>query len=65
MNLLEKFMDLPHATLLTYVAIIAAVVGYISGDLTLFQAMAAAGVGGVGAGQLGIARNGSGRGVKK
>lgn len=63
--MLTKLLDLPHATLLTYVGIVCAVLGYLNGDLTLLQAFAAAGVTGIGAGQLGVARNGSGRGIKK
>jgi hypothetical protein len=65
MNVLEKLMDLPHATLLAYAAIILSVIGYLQGSLTLEQAFITSGVGTAGAGGLGIARNGSGRGVKK
>lgn len=65
MNVLERLMNLPHATLLAYAAIILAVIGYLQGTLTLDQAFVASGVGTAGAGVLGVARNGSGRGVKR
>lgn len=64
-QLFEKFFDLPHATLLTYAAIVLSVIGYLNDTLTLEQAFVASGVGTAGAGVLGVARNGSGRGVKK
>lgn len=64
-QLIEKFFDLPHATLLTYVAIALSVIGYLNGTLTLEQAFVASGVGTAGAGVLGVARNGAGRGVKR
>jgi hypothetical protein len=55
---------LPLGTVLTIVAVVVAVVGYLDGSLTLFEALAAAGIGGGGAGAIGIARNGAGRGLK-
>lgn len=65
MKILEKLMDLPHATLLAYAAIILSVIGYLQGSLTLEQAFITSGVGTAGASGLGIARNGSGRGIKR
>lgn len=65
MKILEKILDLPHATLLAYVAIALSIIGYLNGTLTLEQAFVASGVGTAGAGALGIARNGSGRGLKR
>jgi hypothetical protein len=63
--IVTKILDLPHATLLTYAAIALSLIGYLNGTLTLEQAFITSGVGTAGAGALGIARNGSGRGVKK
>lgn len=65
MQIFERFLDLPHATLLTYAAIVLSVIGYLQGTLTLEQAFVASGIGTAGAGVLGVARNGSGRGLKK
>jgi hypothetical protein len=65
MNIIEKVLDLPHATLLTYAAIVLALIGYLNGTLDLEQAFIASGIGTAGAGVLGHARNGAGRGVKK
>lgn len=61
----EKILDLPHATLLSYIGIVVAVVGYLNGTLTLEAAFALASGGTAAAGLLGHARNGAGRGVKK
>lgn len=61
-NFLNK---LPAATLTHLGGIVIALIAYLNGDLTVFQALAAVGIVGVGAGQLGTARNGAGRGVAK
>jgi hypothetical protein len=66
MKALEAFIDhLPAATLTHIGGIVIALVGYLNGDLSVFQALAAVGIVGVGAGQLGVARNGAGRGLKR
>lgn len=66
MKALEKFVDnLPLATLTAVGGGVVALVGYLNGDLTVFQALAAWGVTSAGGGVVGHARNGAGRGVKK
>lgn len=57
--------DIPIATISFIAGCILAIVGYVSNDLTVFQALAVCGIVGVGSGQLGVARNGAGRGVRK
>jgi hypothetical protein len=57
--------DIPVATLQTLAGIVLAIIAYISKDLTIFQAFAAVGINTAGAGVVGVARNGSGRGVKR
>jgi hypothetical protein len=57
--------DLPLATLISIAGIGLAIVGYLSHDLTIFEAMAAAGITSGGAGAIGHARNGAGRGLRK
>lgn len=57
--------DLPMATLIAIAGIALAIIGYISNDLTIFEAMAAAGITSGGAGAIGHARNGAGRGLRK
>lgn len=64
-ELLEKLMDLPHATIIADVVVVLVIVAYLQGTITFEQAIIALGAGTTGAGFLGIARNGSGRGVKK
>lgn len=61
MSILDK---LPAATLTHIGGIVIATIAYLNGDLSVFQALAAVGIVGIGAGQLGVARNGSGRGLK-
>jgi hypothetical protein len=57
--------DLPLATIMTIGSGILSLIAYLNGDLNVTQALAAWGIVGVGAGQVGQARNGSGRGLKK
>lgn len=65
MSAIEKLIDkLPLATILSLSAVVIAFVGYLNGDLTVFQALSAAGISSAGAGVLGHARNGAGRGTK-
>lgn len=65
MAAIEKFLDnIPAATITHIGGIVIATIAYLNGDLSVFQALAAVGIVGVGAGQLGVARNGAGRGVK-
>lgn len=60
-----SFLDhIPLATITHIGGGIIALIAYLNGDLDVFQALAVWGIVGVGAGQLGVARNGSGRGVK-
>jgi hypothetical protein len=60
-----SFLDnVPLATVLSIIGSALATIAYFNGDLTIFEALAAWGVVNVGAGQLGVARNGSGRGTK-
>lgn len=61
MDLLDK---VPVATLSYIGGIVIAVIAYINNDLTAFEALAAAGVVGFGAGKVGEARNQAGRGLK-
>lgn len=57
--------DFPVATVGFIAGVIVTVIAYINGDLTVFEALAAFGFSGVGAGAIGHARNGAGRGVKR
>jgi hypothetical protein len=57
--------EIPVATLQTVAGIVLAVIAYISKDLSIFQAFAAVGINTAGAGVVGVARNGAGRGVKR
>lgn len=60
-----SFLDnVPLASVLTVGAAILATIAYLNGDLTVFEALGAFGITTVGAGQVGQARNGAGRGVK-
>jgi hypothetical protein len=63
-NLLEKFWDLPRATIIADVVIVLVVVAYFKGTVSFEEAVIALGAGTAGAGVLGHARNGAGRGVK-
>lgn len=54
----------PVATLQTIAGIVLAIVAYISKDIGIFEAFVAVGANTAGAGVLGQARNGAGRGVK-
>lgn len=55
---------IPVATYQFLAGLIIAIIAYVSKDLTVLQAFAAVGANTLGAGALGIARNGAGRGVK-
>jgi hypothetical protein len=57
--------NVPVATLSFIAGAVVAVIGYISNDLTVFQALAAVGIVGFGGGKIGEARNGAGRGLRK
>jgi hypothetical protein len=56
---------LPVATVIAYVGAAIALIGYLNGDLTVFEALAAVGITNFGAGKLGQARNEAGRGLRK
>lgn len=59
-----KFLDkLPLATVMTLGGGLLALLGYLNKDLSIFEALAAWGIVGVGGGQVGEARNSAGRGV--
>jgi hypothetical protein len=61
-----SFLDhLPLATVMTIGGGIVALIGYLNGDLTVLEALAAWGVVGIGGGQVGVARNGAGRGLRR
>lgn len=55
----------PIATLQAIAGIVLAVIAYLNNDLTIFQAFIAVGANTAGAGALGHARNGAGRGIKQ
>lgn len=60
-----SFLDkVPVATLQTIAGIALAVIAYVSKDISIFQAFVAVGANTAGAGLVGHARNGAGRGVK-
>jgi hypothetical protein len=61
---MHLFDEIPIATLQVIAGFIIAIIAYINHDLTVLQAFAAVGANGVGAGVLGHARNGAGRGVR-
>jgi hypothetical protein len=56
--------NVPLATPAWLASAVIIVIAYLSNDLTAFQALAAFGVTGLGAGALGHARNGAGRGLR-
>lgn len=56
--------NLPVASIVFVVGTILAVIAYLTGDLSIEEAFEAIGYAGVGAGVVGVARNGAGRGVK-
>jgi hypothetical protein len=56
--------NLPVGTLTHIGGIVLALIAYLNHDLSVFQALAAVGIVGVGSGQIGVARNGAGRGTK-
>jgi len=59
------FLDeLPLATIMTLGGGIVALIAYLQGDLSVLEALAAWGVVGVGGGQVGVARNQAGRGLR-
>lgn len=57
--------DLPIATLISIVAVVVVVIGYIRNDLTIEEALVALGAATGGAGVLGVARAQSGKGVRR
>lgn len=57
--------DIPVATIQTIGGIVLATLAYVSNDLSIFQAFVAVGANTAGAGAIGFARNGAGRGVKR
>jgi len=60
-----SFLDnVPVATLQTVAGIVLAIIAYVSKDISIFQAFVAVGANTAGAGLIGHARNGAGRGVK-
>jgi uncharacterized membrane protein YtjA (UPF0391 family) len=61
MGILDK---LPLATITFLVGTVLTVIAYLSDDLSIIEAFAALGFTGLGAGQIGQARNGAGRGIK-
>jgi hypothetical protein len=63
--MLEKLMDLPHATIIADIVIVLVIVAYLQGTISFEEAILALGAGTAGAGVLGHARNGAGRGVKQ
>lgn len=56
--------SIPMATLLSVAAVVVVVIAYVSNDISVDQALIALGVATGGAGILGHARNGAGRGLK-
>lgn len=57
--------DVPLATFLSVAVLVVVVIGYLSNDLTLEETLLYFGVGTAGAGAIGHARNGAGRGMRK
>lgn len=57
--------DIPLASFSFIAGVIIIVLGYLNNDLTVDQALIAAGAIGGGAGAIGHARNGAGRGMRK
>jgi hypothetical protein len=65
MKILTDWLDhIPLGTVTHIGGGVIALIAYLNGDLSVFEALAVWGIVGVGAGQIGVARNGSGRGVK-
>ena len=62
---MDLFDDVPVATLSFIASAVVAVIAYVNNDLTAFEALAAVGVVGFGAGKVGEARNQAGRGLKR
>lgn len=56
--------DLPIGTLIALSSIVLAIIGYLSGDLSITDAFLAVGAVNGGAGVLGIARAQSGKGIR-
>lgn len=63
-GIMSLFDKIPLATVMTIGAGIVALIAYLNGDLSVTEALAAWGIVGIGAGQVGEARNGAGRGLK-
>lgn len=57
--------DIPLATFQAVAGFVLAIVAYVNGDLSVLQAFAAVGANTAGAGVLGHARNGAGRGTRR
>jgi len=57
--------DVPIATLQAIAGLVLAIIAYVSKDISITQAFFAVGANTAGAGVLGQARNGAGRGVKR
>lgn len=57
--------DVPMASVSFVAGVVLATIGYLNGDLSVFQALAAAGIVAGGGGALGHARNGAGRGMRR
>ena len=57
--------DIPMATILAIASVVIVIVAYVSNDLNVDEALLALGAALGGAGVLGHARNGAGRGVRK
>jgi hypothetical protein len=61
-----KLLDeLPLATITALGGGVLALIGYLNGDLSIFEALAAWGITSAGGGGVGVARNQAGRGLKK
>lgn len=56
--------NIPVATITFLVGTVLIVIAYLSNDLSISEALKDLGYVGVGAGAIGIARNGAGRGVR-
>ena len=61
MGILDK---LPLATIVFLVGLVLIVIAYLSDDLSIEESLEAIGFVGLGSGAIGIARNGSGRGLR-
>jgi len=63
---MKKLLDeIPLATVTALGGGVLALIGYLNGDLSIFEALAAWGITSTGGGFVGTARNNAGRGLKK